>query len=82
LSDNLQRAIDALASKFKQRRIEYDIDRFRDHVLSALKAWQRSGHERNGNETGRDEREPTLGAAHPLHLQDRRRMTGRNTNLH
>jgi hypothetical protein len=41
--DNLTRAIDALELKFKQRRIEYDIERFRAHVLSALKAWQQSG---------------------------------------
>ncbi len=41
--DHLERAIDALESKFKRRRIEYDIESFRAHVLSALKAWQRSG---------------------------------------
>jgi hypothetical protein len=41
--DNLTRAIDALESKFKRRRIEYDIERFRAHVSSAVKAWQRSG---------------------------------------
>jgi hypothetical protein len=41
--DNLNAAIDALESKFKQRRIAYDIGRFRAHVSSALKAWQRSG---------------------------------------
>jgi hypothetical protein len=41
--DNLQRAIDALALKFKKHGTEYDMARFRAHVLSALKAWQRSG---------------------------------------
>jgi len=40
--DNLQRAIDALESKFKRRRIKYDIARFRADVSSALKAWWRS----------------------------------------
>jgi hypothetical protein len=41
--DNLMVAIDALAAKFKQRRIEFDIERFRADVLSAAKAWQQSG---------------------------------------
>src|SRR5262249_60176881 len=41
--ENLQRAIDALESKFEQRRIKYDIARFRADVSSALKAWQQSG---------------------------------------
>jgi len=41
--NNLQAAIDALAAKFKQRRIEFDIERFRADVQSAAKAWQRSG---------------------------------------
>jgi|GEM_PF-3196130 len=41
--DNLNAAIDALESKFKQRRIDYDIGRFRADVSSALQAWQRAG---------------------------------------
>jgi hypothetical protein len=41
-SDNLNAAIDALESKFKKRRIEYDMGRFRAHVQAALEAWKRS----------------------------------------
>jgi hypothetical protein len=42
-ADNLNAAVDALEAKFRQRRIEYDFDRFRAHVQAALKAWQKSG---------------------------------------
>jgi hypothetical protein len=41
--ENLMAAIDTLAAKFKQRRIEFDIERFRGDVLSAAKDWHRSG---------------------------------------
>jgi hypothetical protein len=47
--DDLNAAIDALESKFNRRRIEYDIGRFRAHVLSALKAWQRSSGRKRSN---------------------------------